>query len=414
MSSRRSDRRAFLGGAALAANATRTALGANDRIRLGLLGAGGRGRHVARVFATHPDCLVAAVCDVYQPNLEQAKADTGGAADAYADYRRVLERKDIDAVLIAAPDHWHGPMTVAACEAGKDVYVEKPLSNNIADCLKMIEAARRHQRVVQVGLQQRSWPHFQDAAKLVQDGLIGRVSHAAAFFPGGYTRPPEPPQDPPPDLDWEMFQGPAPRRPYVPSRQKSWRSFYDYGGGLITDWGVHLIDVVHWYLDDPSPRTAAAAALQLRLPQPDPQQAPDTFSLVWNYERFVLTFTNCAIPSPEFNPAGTYFFGERGVLLVNRSGYLARPIRPRGKPGEPQPPLPFEPLLVRSQQSEGGRMDPPTRAHIRNFLDAVKSRQRPNCDVEVGFRSTLPTLLAVLAVRSGQTITWDGREARPA
>jgi predicted dehydrogenase len=387
-------------------------LGANDRIRLGVLGSGGRGRHVMRVFLTHPDCVVAAVCDVYKPNLQQAVADAGGTAEAYGDYRRVLDRQDIDAVLIAAPDHWHGPMTVAACQAGKDVYVEKPLSNSLEDGLKMVEAARQHRRVVQVGLQQRSWPHFQQAAKLVEDGLLGPVTHAAALFPGGYTRPPEPAQTPPPDLDWDSFQGPAPRHPYVPSRQKSWRSFYDYGGGLITDWGVHLIDVVHWCLKDDNPRTAAAAAQQARLTQPDPEQAPDTFSLVWKYDRFVLTFANWAIPHPELNPSGTYFFGERGVMLVNRSGCAVRPLRARGRPGSPQPPLPFEPILLKSPP-EGGPMDPPTRAHIRSFLDAVKSRQRPNCDVEVGFRSTLPTLMALLAVRTGKTIAWDGRQAQP-
>lgn len=415
------DRRSFvLSSAAAAASASRV-VGANDRIRLGVIGSGSRGQYVMEGFLTYPDCSVPAVCDVFRPNAEKAAetvaTQSGAKPDIYGDYRRVLERKDIDAVLIATPDHWHCPITVAACEAGKDVYVEKPLSNAIEPCVKAVAAARQYKRVVQLGVQQRSFPHYQRVAKLIQDGLLGRVSQAPMLYPGGSGRASDTPTDPPPGLDWEMFQGPAERHPYSATRQRSWRGYYDYGGGLVTDWGVHLVDVVHWYLNDDKPLTVSASAQYVRFQSPDKEKAPDTFALSWTYAGYISSFNNWSpnwgTPDLPIGASGNYFVGEKGVLFINRGGFVARPTRRRVPQGQPQAPLEFEPILYR-KPAESHKIEEGTRLHARNFLDCMKSRQKPAAEIEaVGFPSTLPLLLGLLAIRNNRMYSWDGAAARP-
>ena len=410
------NRRTFLK-ASVAAATARSVLGANERIQVGLIGCGTRGNMDAGFFGRHKDCVIVAACDVSKTRLDQTAAklsQTGTKVDTYGDYRRVLDRKDIDAVLVTTPDHWHSPITVDACAAGKDVYVEKPVSNTIEAAQKMVAAARQYKRVVQVGLQQREGAHFQEAAALVQGGLLGHVTHAVLQFPGGYTMPPEPNQDPPADLDWNMFQGSAERRAYKPSRQRRWRAYYDYGGGLVTDWGVHLVDVAHWYLgaDAKAPVLTNAAAQYVNVPNPEHDQVPDAFIVSWQYDNFVMSFTNAVMTNPDFAPQGNYFYGPRGCLHVHRAGYQVRPGQVRRRPGDPEPPPPLEARVVRF--AENYENDPDTIAHTRNFLDCVKSRQRPTTDIEIGFNSTLPCLLALLAIRQGRSFTWDGRAAKPA
>ena len=221
------NRRRFLQATAAAAVTSRSVLGANDRIQMGIIGTGWRGMDVRGFFQRHSDCVFVAACDVVKSKLDEAAKTIGGKVDTYSDYRRLLERKDIDAVLVATPDHWHGPIFVDACDAGKDVYVEKPATNNIDAGLAMVDAAHRNKSVSQVGVQQRSGVHFQEAAKLVKDGLLGDVTFAECRYSGGYGGARVAYEDPPADLDWEMFQGPAPRHRYQPNRQRSWRSFYD-------------------------------------------------------------------------------------------------------------------------------------------------------------------------------------------
>jgi predicted dehydrogenase len=404
-------RRVLLKGSAAAMTAfstPRSLLGANDRIVFGVIGCGGRGRHIMAALKTHSNCAIAAVCDVYKPNLQKAESAAGSGVESYGDYRRILDRKDIDAVVIATPDHWHGPITVQACGAGKDVYVEKPLASNIEDGQKMVEAARKYRRVVQVGLQQRSMTHYQEACKLVQGGLLGPITHAFFTAQAYPIIPAEPPQSPPPDLDWEMFQGPAPRRPYTPTRQRSWRTYWEYSGGLTTDWGVHMTDVVHWYLGVDAPRKAAAVAAILKRPPDD--RVPDTISAAWTYDKFIMSFSNWTPASSEDEEFGNYFWSERGLLFVNRSGYWARPTFPRRH--EPQAPA-FESVRVVAPDDYPS-ISTSLRIHVGNLLECIASRQKPSSDVEIGFHSTLPTLLAVLSMRQGKIFVWDGKAARPA
>jgi predicted dehydrogenase len=395
---------------------TGQAQGASDRVRVGVIGTGSRGTIVGGFFLKHPDCTIVAACDVAKSRLDPTVAawtTAGAKVDTYEDYRRILDRKDIDAVLIATPDHWHSPITVDACAAGKDAYVEKPISNAIEPARKMVTAARTHQRVVQVGLQQRQGEHFKEAAKLVQDGLLGKVTHAVMQFPNAYTVPPEPTQAPPADLNWEQFQGPAPRHPYKPSRQRRWRAYYDYGGGIVTDWGVHLVDVAHWYLgaDAKAPLITSASAQYVNVENPEHDQVPDAVTVSWQYDNVVMSFTNVSMPDPQFGLQGNYFFGPKGCLHVHRGGYQIRPSPPRRAPGAPEPPLPFEAKVRRFDENYYN--DPDTIAHVRNFLDCVKSRQRPVADIEIGFHSTLPCLLGILAIRQGRSFTWDGTKANP-
>ncbi len=405
------NRRAFLKASAGAAAVAGRVLGANDRIRMAVIGTGVRGLIVANLFRKHADCELVAACDVRRSALDRTIKQLGIKLDSYGDYRRVLERKDIDAVLVATPDHWHGPITVDACAAGKDVYVEKPLSNTIEAGQKMVAAARKYKRVVQLGTQQRSGAHFQEAGNLVQEGLIGKVSHVLLHMPGGYTQVTRPAEAPPADLDWEMFQGPAPRRPYSPSRL-GWRSYYAYGGGLVTDWGVHLTDLALMYLkaDHKAPLLTSASAQFVNVPRDD-EQVPDAFTCSWQYDDFVMSFTNVVPPITDFSCRGNWFYGERGVLQIHRQGYRVMATPPRRRRGQP----PLAPIESRTVPVvEDYKNAPDTVAHARNFLDCVKSRQKPICDVEIGFYSTLPTLIALFAIQQGRAFRWDGKNARPA
>ena len=214
-----STRRSFLVTSALTAAASRSAVGANDRIRVGFIGTGSRGSYMATVAETHEDCQILAMCDVHPVKLDRAISGLKNSKpDSYKDYRLVLERKDIDAVYIATPDHWHAPMIVEASQAGKDAYCEKPVSNNIEAAIKAVDAVKQYKRVVQIGLQQRSWAHFQKCAELVQSGIFGTIFHCQLHWQGYYTRPADQPGPIPDGFDWELFQGPAPRRPFSPAR----------------------------------------------------------------------------------------------------------------------------------------------------------------------------------------------------
>jgi predicted dehydrogenase len=424
------NRREFLKTIAITAAASRMVLGANDRVRMAVIGTGTRGSMVNGFFRKHPDCEFVAACDVRKSRLDEVMKEIGGSVQGYGDYRRILERKDIDAVLVTTPDHWHGPMVAQACEAGKDAYVEKPMTHTIEDAVMAVEAAKKYKRVVQLGVQQRSGAHFQEAAKMIQDGYIGKVTHCVLIQPGGYTQVMQPTEAPPADLDWEMFQGPAPRHPYSPSYLR-WRSFYMYGGGLITDWGVHLTDIalLAMQADTKAPLHTSASAQYVNYAK-DLEQLPDAFSCAWQYDNFVMTFTNAVPPNAEFPQNGNWFYGSKGVLHVNRSGYrvLPQPQRdfPAPKPGAKMPGMPpdakmptrpkQEPPIAAKfyKQDEQYQNDPHTIAHARNFLDCVKSRKSPAADITtVGFHVTLPCLLGRLAVKEGKALTWDGNKANP-
>jgi predicted dehydrogenase len=396
----------------LAASRLAPLLEANDRIGIGFIGVGGMGAADLQYFLRSGQVEAVAIADPFAPHLEAAVQLTSGRARPCKDFRQVLDRKDIDAVVIATPDHWHAIPTIMACEAGKDVFVEKPLSHTVHEGRRMVEAAEKHRRVVQVGTQQRSTAHFQHAVDLVRNGSIGRVTNVETWLvlkrpAAGFGNPPD--TDPPLSLDWDLWLGPAPYHVFNPNRCiQNFRWFWDYSNGMLTDWGVHLIDVVHWAMGVKAPKRISFAGGKYALE--DNTETPDTFEVLYEYpacpvsaREFLVTF-RCRLTNdhaPEGLDHGIEFFGTEGTLLVHREGFTLwpEPTRAKNKPA---------PLLEIFQGSRSLQHQ----AHVQNFLDCVRSRQKPNSDVETTHRSTSAPLLGVIAQKAGRRLQWDAERER--
>ncbi len=410
---------------AAAAFAPARVLGANDRVRLGFIGLGNRGDQVLDAFLAHKDAEVVALCDLYQPYLDFAAKKTGGTAKQYKDYRRVLDAKDIDAVVIGTPDHWHATQMIQACEAGKDVYVEKPLSLKVNEGRRMVEAGKKHQRVVQVGIHRRSIAFCREAAEIVRDGAIGKVTAARAFhiqneWPKGIGNPPD--TEPPSDFDWEGWQGPAPRRKYNKNRTfYRFRWFYDYSGGQVTNFGVHYLDFIHWALGQTAPLAVTAMGGRFA-GMDDNREIPDTMEVIWHYpgdtlvtfSQFNATAAQWSMPGCEVELRGTkgtlYLFGNGYEIVpddIKQHEFPAR--RPDNREAEKLYQITKRMIEPRKIQP-GGSGD--TAPHARNFLNCVKSRAQCNCDIETGHRSTSTTLLANIAHQTKSLLTWDAKAER--
>ena len=429
------NRRDLFKSAALAGVAATGALpqaraAATDRIGIGLIGCGGMGRMDLADFQKQAEAEIVAVCDVYPPNLQAAHQLTGEKARTYTDFRKLLDDRSVDAVVIATPDHWHPLITVAACNAGKDVYVEKPVSNVVREGRLMVEAARRNRRIVQVGLQQRSGSHFQRAARIVQSGELGEIHYVQTWIhetssKEGLGMPPD--SEPPAGLDWDFWLGPAPKVPFNTEHfLGNWRSFFDYGGGRITDWGVHLVDIVHMAMRVDTPRavTASGGKLYVR----DRRDTPDTHEVTWEYPGFLLHYTCLHHNSyghngdPGHKPFGSYgiqFHGTRGTLFVDRAGYEVKPqMKDHTEPGGISFRAAFDDLTGISMYYElegsAGRGTTSVQhiPHVRNFLQCVKSRETPAADIETGHRTTTACHLGNIALRVGQKLHWDGQAER--
>ncbi len=398
--------------------AGRRVLGANDRVRMGFIAVGNRGDQVLDAFLKHPDLEVVALCDLYQPYLDFAAQKAGGQPRQFKDYRKLLDLKDLDAVAICTPDHWHALQTIHACEAGKDVYVEKPLSLVVSEGRAMVGAARRANRVVQVGLQRRSSALTREAAELVRGGAIGKVTVVRSFhiqneWPKGIDAPPDEP--PPADFDWEAWLGPAPKRPYNKNRSfYRFRWFYDYSGGQLTNFGVHYMDVVHRALGHDAP--LAVTAMGGKLAIEDNREIPDTLEVLWMYPGATLvTFSqyNANAAPAALKGAEIEFRGTKGTLYLRGNGYDIVPdeVTPNAFPARSPVDRRIErgwrtgakPLI----EARSGSGDTETVAHARNFLDCVKSRATCNCDIETGHRSTSATLLGNVALATKAHLEWD-------
>ncbi len=443
-------RRTFLNSSAaaaavLAASGAKTALGANDRIQMAIIGTGNRGGRVFDSLVRHDDCKFLAAAEVNQARLTQwmSPARQTFKLDTVGDYRKILDRKDIDAVLIATPDHWHSQIMIDAISAGKDVYVEKPASNTIPRLNAMLDAYNKGKQIVQLGTHQRSWDHFIEAKKIVDGGSLGTISHVEIVQPGSYARPKEAEAPVPAGLDWDMWQGPAPKKAFKPSRL-GFRAWYDYGGGLVADWGAHHVDVGLWFMnaDGKAPQVTTANGARFAVPDADPEQVPDTFSIAWKFDNFMMSFTNGEVyRGDEIENWGVFFIGNRGSLQVNRQGWAVRPVVPHviNKVGPPPPPTAGGVTLGAGGAAiapggrgagggfggRGGNAGPPLEAkmyinprggveedyplhvHTRNFLDCVKSRQKPAAPMEVGYSSALPCLIALEALQMGKPLGWD-------
>lgn len=366
------------------------AFGANERIVTAHIGIGGQGMGNLNAFMGK-GVAPAAIVDVDSKRLAGALktvAGKGFKADGYDDYRRVLERKDIDALVVSTPDHWHALPTVHGCQAGKDVYCEKPLTLTIAEGRQMVEAARANNRIVQTGSQQRSDAKFRKACELVRNGKIGKVEKVlVGLAKSNFGGPPVPDSEPPAELNYDMWLGPAPQRPYNTKRvHYNFRFFWDYSGGQMTNWGAHHIDIAHWALgfDHTGPVSTEGTA-------------------EFHPEKWFEVSTACRVTHKYGNgveivvgqeqkdiPGGTTFIGEKGTLFVNR-GVL------RGTPAE----------LIEQELSSGDESLYVSANHHKNFLDCIKSRELPICDVEIGHRTATVCHLGNIAIRLGRKIQWD-------
>ena len=403
-------------------------VGANQRVRVGWIGCGGRGTFVARCFHESADAEIAAVCDVYEPHCDKARAWLGPDVATYGDFRRVLDRPDIDAVLIATPDHWHAIPTVLACQAGKDVYVEKPLGHNVAEGCAMVEAARKHDRVVQTGTQQRSAAHFQRIREIIEGGELGevkfvRIWNYSNLTPGGIGRAPD--ASPPAALDWDFYLGPAPRVPFNPKRfLGTYRYFWDYAGGVPTDWGTHRFDVLHLAMGQSVPKSVSASGGRFVLD--DAGEVPDVLQATFEYPGFVLSY-ECTLLNafgaggrtpgmayyrangPDDRPNGMAFYGTNGTLLADRLGFE---IMPELIPGRKATTAQRDSLDHFRMKREDGFTPESTRLHVQNFLDCVRSRKRPVAGVELGHHASNVAHLANIAYKTARKLRWDGQRER--
>jgi predicted dehydrogenase len=397
---------------ALAAGRTSRGAGANDRIRLGFIGVANRGGQLLTAFLEHADAEVVALCDVHRPTLQQANQRLGGKAATYEDFRQLLGRKDIDAVVIATPDHWHAIQTVEACDAGKDVYVEKPLSITIHEGRRMVEAARRNRRVVQVGTHRRSSDLYARLAKLTLSGKLGKITVSRAYrlsnmYPRGIGK--AAPSNPPTDLNWDLWLGPRPLRDYqeniTPYKFRWWQLY----SSQMANWGVHYLDAIRWLTGELAP--ASVCALGGRFAVDDDRTIPDTLEVTFEFASGRLAIFgqyeasgNAIFPrSPKLAPPEIELRGTSGTVYVSTPSFQVVPER-GGQFQDAGPRM--EPIVETSGQGE----DVLTALHARNFLDCVKSRNQPNADVEIGHRSTTMSLLANISLVTRSRLEWDAEK----
>jgi predicted dehydrogenase len=422
-------RRAFLAGsAAAAATATRlrSAAAANDTLGVGLIGYGLIGKRHALDLRDQPDVRIVAVADCYAPRLNEALNTLGGQARGYADFRRLLEDRDVEVVVVATPDHWHALMTMMACAAGKDVYVEKPLTLFPREGVWMQQVAQRYRRVVQVGTQQRSFPHFARARELIRSGHLGQIvsvrMQAFRNVMPGFGNPPEEP--PPAGFDWDMFLGPAPRRPYNRNRSLyHFRWFWDYSGGQMTNLGQHALDIVDWFLGPLELKRVVSFGGRFALQ--DNGQTPDTQDAIFDFGSFTAVWSHREASRGESAGEGLVFYGTKGSLAISRAGFTVTPdpkLPPEnavpqwtegGQPVGGVMPRPVEgppPTWTTALSDRSGDQRRQFHRHHRNFLDCVKSRQPPVSDLASGHRVATWCHLANLSLQLGRSLTWDAAQ----
>jgi len=427
---------AVAGLAAFTAASAAQVNGANDRLRVGLIGCGGRGTLDARLMRGTPEDIqaaapgnyhggnldprlkgprnveIAALCDCSQSRLSSA-GQWAPHARAYADFRGLLDDREIDAVIIATPDPWHAQMLVLAVEAGKDVYLEKPVFYRLKEAKTMVEAVRRSRQIVQIGTQHRSADHFAEAARMVQGGKIGEVHFVRVwnYVARGADLSPVPDGEPPAGLDWDAWLGPSPQVPFNRNRL-TYRSFMDYTNGIISDFGNHRFDSVHQIMGVETPLKVSSSAIRF-----DRRKAGDIYDFqqaTYEYPDFILSYEACVynghglggrtagmryygMRGEDDRPHGMAFYGTEAALFVDRIGMELYPGIRGAVAG--RPPSPGERLHINE--------DEPTPLHTRYFVDCVRSRRQPSANIEVGVRATAVACMGNVAAWTGRKLRWD-------
>jgi predicted dehydrogenase len=361
--------------------------GANERVRIAGLGVGGRATYLLGLITKTENTEIVAVCDIAETRRLAAKERFAPSGRDYLDYQEVLARNDIDAVVIGAPDHWHVPMTVDAVNANKDVYVEKPISHTIEEGERVERAVTNSKQIVQVGYQQRSWPHFLQAREIVAGGGLGQISLVLTSWYQDYVVSMQTPSRADSSkIDWRRFLGSAPNQPFDALRYMRWRWFWDFGGGHLTDLYSHYGDVMQWYLEQYAPLSAQAAGNRSALPQ---FECPDAINAVWNYPGFTVVYNGALNGSLE--GGNIIFRGHRATMKLNRDGFA---VYPEGKVQRELTHWP-EPETAVKSQADG------TIAHIQNFVDCVRSRKVPNAPIRPAVAIARAAHLANAAWRKG-------------
>jgi predicted dehydrogenase len=379
-----------------------TSVPANEKITVALIGCRNMGWANLRSMLKQPGVECVALCDIDDAVLNEKAADlekmTGKKAKLYKDFRKVLDDKSIQAVIIGTPDHWHCLQTIYACEAGKDVYVEKPLANSIEECLLMVAATRKHKRVVQVGQWQRSAPHFDEAMQYATSGKVGKIRTVKSWAYMGYgkTFPVVPDEPVPPGVDYKMWLGPAPQRPFNKNRfHGSFRYFWDYAGGLMTDWGVHMIDMGLKGMNVTTPKSVQAMGGKHGFPD-HADETPDTLQAIYEFDGFTLLWEQAKgiARGPYDRDHGVAFIGNLGTVVADRRKWEVFPEVENGA---------YLAEMIPARNVSIDNLD----LHTKNFVDCIKSRQKPNGDVEVGAHAAINAQLGNIAYRLGRKIFWD-------
>ncbi|NII24390.1 Gfo/Idh/MocA family oxidoreductase [Pseudoflavitalea sp. X16] len=375
-----------------------------DQVNIGAIGINGMGWANVNAALKVPGVNLVAICDVDKNVLDKRKADLAkmnvdaSKVSVYTDYRKLLEQKDIDVVIIGTPDHWHALQMIHACEAGKDVYVEKPVGNSIVECRTMVAAQQRYNKVVQAGQWQRSQQHFRDAVDFVHSGQLGNIRTTKVWCYQGWMRPEpvRPDSEPPAGVDYAAWLGPAPKRPFNASRfHFHFRWFWDYAGGLMTDWGVHLLDYALLGMKAETPKTIAALGGKFAYPDLY-QETPDTLTTLYEFDGFNLVWDSAmGIDNGSYGRNhGIAFIGNNGTLVLDRGGWeVIEEKQSKNKVSKP---------LVKS--SDNG-----LNKHFENFLAVVKSRKMEDlhCSIQAGSHVATVAQMGNIAFRTGQKLSWD-------
>jgi predicted dehydrogenase len=390
------NRRTFFAAASAFAVGSRLAgagvQGANDRIRVGVIGTGGRARGLMTLLKRLPGNEIVAICDVYEPRVLQAAEIATTATTKVADYRRILDDRQIDAVVIGTPDHWHKTITLDAVAAGKDVYVEKPVSHTIEEGAEMVKVIEGSKQIVQTGTQQRSWDHWVLGKQIIDSGRLGQITFVQTYWYQHATAGNYPPvtMD---KLDWKRWLGPAHDQPFRPERFYQWRHFWDFGGGQLTDLMTHWIDVVHWYMDVEAPLSAAANGHNYNLKV---WEAPDTVSATLEFPKnFMAVYLGTYVS--KVDDGGLEFRGDRGTLKIDRARLAFYRDDAAYAPGTLTP----EPDIYVRSSGDG------TLTHMQNWLDCIRSRKQPNSHIRVGHQAARTSHLANAALRAGHPVRWN-------
>lgn len=380
---------------------SRRSVSANDRIVIGIIGVGGRGMSHVADFSAQPDVRIAAICDVYEPHLKAALAQVGAGAKGYSDFRQLLAQSDLDAVVIATPPHWHPLITIAACEAGKDVYCEKPMSLYPGEIAPVLKAARENRTITQIGTQIHATANYHRVVEIVRSGVLGKITAARNIL---FLKEPlqgdAKPSAPPPGLDWEMWLGPAPLQPYSPAKFEGGqhRYFKSLIGSWIHEMGPHIVDLPVWALNLGAPKSATAGGGRFALT--DASDIPDTLDVTWEYPGLIMTWHHSAANTYPFHwtseggdrRLAVLFQGTEGSLVADYGRYELFGAAKEAKLPEPA--------------------DKPPASHSREWLDAIRSRRPPSCNVEYHANVHKALNLGQLAFRVGRKVVWDDAKGR--